>query len=68
MIRVCVKAVTEPDSVEPTEITDRARTESTELQRKNAIFRYRFLAPLPVRFNVLIFKYYDMKIGTMFHP
>ena len=33
-IRLCVKAVTEPDSAESTEITDRARTETTEYNGK----------------------------------
>ena len=32
--RLCVKAVTEPDSAESTETTDRARTESTEYNGK----------------------------------
>ena len=32
--RLCVKAVTEPDSAESTEITDRARAESTESNGK----------------------------------
>ena len=31
---LCVKAVTEPDSAESTEITDRTRTESTEYNGK----------------------------------
>ena len=31
---LCVKAVTEPDSAESTEITDRARAESTEYNGK----------------------------------
>ena len=32
--RLCVKAVTEPDSAESTEITDRALAESTEFNGK----------------------------------
>ena len=32
--RLCVKAVTEPDSVESTEITDQALAESTEYNGK----------------------------------
>ena len=33
-VRLCVKAVTEPDSAESTEMTDRARTESTKYNGK----------------------------------
>ena len=33
-LRLCVKAVTEPDSAESTEITDRALAESTEYNGK----------------------------------
>ena len=33
-VRLCVKAVTEPDSAESTEITDPVRTEPTEYNGK----------------------------------
>ena len=51
-MRLYVKAVTEPDSAESTEITGRARTESTEYDGKIRFF------PIPVFSSVtgLIFK------------
>ena len=52
--RLCVKAVTEPDSAESTEITDQTRTESTEYNGKLRFFQYRDLASLPGRLSILL--------------
>ena len=53
LCRLCVKAVTEPDSVESTEITERP---GPNLQKM--VNNYDLPIPVSVRFSMLVFKYF----------
>ena len=50
---LCVKAVTEPDSAESTEITERPGPNLRKIANN-----YDLPIPVPVRFSVLLFKYF----------